>query len=199
MAKQKFKCVFCNKKIEKGIEYCNKCGKDIRFMWKTDIEVEQPTETLPMYCPNSKCHALYNVGELFCLQCGNDYGVNPPIYEKDFYKEEPQSEGTFCPECGMQCNKDDFFCDCGCDFRVRPKVFKKPSIIKNDFRCSICNSNTVLFPGGICDKCSKIEETRDILCPECKKNVVNKFGDICDECMKNKGIKEVGEGFHIPR
>jgi len=202
MRVEKVKCIYCKKKIEKYLDYCNKCGRDIRSMWATETqtEIETPSASLPLFCPNPRCHAPYTTGELFCLRCSNDYGKNPPIPEKDFSANEVVSSSRciYCPECGALNDNNDAFCDCGCNFRIKPRVAKPPAT-RAIFYCAVCNKKQVAVPDGICEECRQVEKKRDCICPECKKNKVKKYGEICMECVRKKPMRGIGEGFHIAK
>lgn len=194
---EKVSCIYCGKKIkiEKGLKYCNKCGRDISSMWKDDSEVEAK-ERLPMFCPNPKCHAPYVEGSTDCRQCRNDFRKHPPIYEKDLYEVSTSSDCVYCPQCGKKNDNNDSFCDCGCDFRINPKILMPPSV-KRTFYCAVCNKVKVSIPDGICDSCKQKAKVQTYLCPECGINTVKKYGDICRACVEKKPLRGMGEGFHI--
>ncbi len=197
---EKVKCIYCNKKIKKNLDYCSKCGRDIRSMWQTETSDElEEVVSLPLFCPNPRCHAPYTEGDLFCIQCRNDYGKNPPVPEKinAFPLNESSEKAVYCPECGTENNENDMFCDCGCDFRIHPKIAVPP--VKKIFYCAVCNQNQVQKPDEICKSCKQTERKRSYLCPECKKNKVKTYGEICMQCIRKKPMRGMGEGFHIAK
>lgn len=196
MAVSKVKCIYCNKKIVPNQDYCPKCGRDIRSMWQTDTSEENSIDSTPMYCPNPRCHALYTRGTPFCNLCGNDFKRNPPIPESDFTLESVDTNRIYCPKCGAVNNNSDLYCDCGCDFRINPRLASPPQK-RAEFFCAVCGVNRVLTADGICTECKKKEEKRVILCPECKINPVPKFGDICPDCIQKKPLRGTGTGFHV--
>lgn len=196
MAVSKVKCIHCGKKIIPNQDYCPKCGMDIRSMWKKESDEDTSLEGLPLYCPNPRCHALYTKGEPFCNLCGNDYKKNPPIWEGEYITEPVTKNHIYCPQCGSANDNNDLFCDCGCDFRIHPRISVPPQK-RTEFFCAVCNSVRVSTPDEICPECKKKEERKVVRCPECKRNPVAKFGDICNECMQKKPLKGIGEGFHI--
>ncbi|MGN0632038.1 MAG: hypothetical protein ACI4JN_12000 [Ruminococcus sp.] len=198
MPVEKVKCIYCGKKIVKKISFCTKCGKDIRSMWEDTFDGEPAVEKRELFCPNPKCHAPYIDGDIFCIQCRNDYSVNPPIEKSDFKKECADTKCVYCPECGAFSDNDDIFCDCGCDFRAKPKVASPPKI-KKVFYCSDCGLKEVPEPDGICVECRQKAKTRRLLCPECKVNPISVFGEICEQCRRNKPMRGMGEGFHFPK
>ncbi|MCM1230897.1 MAG: zinc ribbon domain-containing protein [Ruminococcus flavefaciens] len=195
---EKVRCIYCNKKIEKNLEFCNKCGRDIRSMWATQPVSKPTVKPVALFCPNPRCHAPYIEGAVFCIQCTNDYGTHPPIKESDFYKENLKSECVYCPECGALNNSNDLFCDCGCDFRLKPKVISPPKE-KRIFYCSLCNLKEVSGPDELCDNCKQKSADEYNFCPECKVNRVQKYGDICIECLSKRPMKGTGVGFHLPK
>ncbi len=198
MPSGKARCIYCGKKIEKNLEFCNKCGRDIRSMWEPKSSNQSAEKPIALFCPNPRCHAPYTEGDVFCIQCRNDYTKHPPIQESEFYKKSSKSEHMYCPECGELNDNNDLFCDCGCDFRLKPRIPSPPKR-KKVFYCAACGLKEVSIPDGICGTCKQKAVEEYCLCPECKTNKVKKFGEICIDCLKKKPLKGMGEGFHFPR
>ncbi|MDE6797735.1 MAG: hypothetical protein K2J36_06980 [Ruminococcus sp.] len=201
MFDKKVKCIYCDKKINKYINICNKCGRDISSMWAENTPAPENPETpktpdIPLFCPNKKCRFPYAEGSLFCPQCRNDYAKNPPV--PDDSPDISGDNGIFCPVCGLQSNPDDIFCDCGCDFRANPRI-SKPLPISHIFYCSVCNLRKVSGPDEMCDSCRNKASQKKCLCPECKVRTVSRFGEVCPDCISKKQLRGMGEGFMIPR
>lgn len=195
MLADKVKCIYCGKRIEKQIPYCTRCGKDIRSMWG-EPEPEPPKELL--FCPNPKCHAPFSEGDLFCIQCRNDYAKHPPVPESAFSGGTAEERGVYCPLCGAENDNADLFCDCGCNFRIHPRV-AAPPVSKRVFYCAVCGKTEVSEPDGICTECREKSQQTVYYCPECKKNTVTRFGEICGECTAAKPLRGTGDGFRIVR
>lgn len=172
-------CPKCGKNINNNAKFCNFCGNDLsetiqskKDIFNLDIpynykKKEKKTELKKevlcdieeksnhLFCPNPRCHATYKENEQFCIQCGNVYAQNPPINEEDFLNiVSVNYECIYCPECGERNDNDFDFCDCGCDFRLNPKV-AEPIRKKVEYFCIKCHHTKVSQPDEICFNCSE--------------------------------------------
>lgn len=210
MLKEKKRCIYCDKKVKLNSPFCNKCGRDIRCMWETDEPDESAVVQEPLFCPNPVCHAPYTDGEVWCIQCRNDFGRFPPIPKSKFGDTGAvPTERVFCPRCGKQYDDPhERFCECGCDFRIEPMVASSQRVsfpeqpaaqINKRIFCAECRSMAVRNEGDVCDSCKqrKRQSGQQFMCPECRRTPVSRAGQLCSECSRNQPMRGIGEGFHV--
>lgn len=220
MLKKKVKCMYCNKKIEWGISYCNKCGKNVSSMWEdplSDSSFSQDTE--PKYCPNCKAFVGIDDGSsefpLFCMSCGYDFSKNSPKTKEELENSvdniQPQAfTGVMCcPSCGREAENGQIFCDiCGCDFRMNPLVEKKDTSQSNVEICFMCGKNVAMPGDKLCESCRAKMDSNNIVSSSSENNfasekdVSNSNGmfdsfnskreevHMCAECHRNRVEKE---------
>lgn len=220
MLKKKVKCMYCNKKIEWGISYCNKCGKNVSSMWEdplSDSSFSQDTE--PKYCPNCKAFVGIDDGSsefpLFCMSCGYDFSKNSPKTKEELENSidniQPQAfTGVMCcPSCGREAENGQIFCDiCGCDFRMNPLVEKKDTSQSNVEICFMCGKNVAMPGDKLCESCrAKMDSNNTVSSSSennfaSEKDVSNSNGmfdsfnskreevHMCAECHRNRVEKE---------
>ncbi len=187
MLKKRARCIYCNKKIEWGISYCNKCGKNVSSMWEdplSDSSFSQDTE--PKYCPNCKAFVGIDDGSsefpLFCMSCGYDFSKNSPKTKEELENSvndvKPHiSTGVMCcPSCGREAEEGQIFCDiCGCDFRMNPLVEKKDTPRSNVEICFMCGKNVAMPGDKLCESCrAKMDSNNNMVSESEKSNFTSK-------------------------
>lgn len=144
MFDKKVKCIYCDKKINKYINICNKCGRDISSMWAESPDKPETPETpdIPLFCP--VCGLPSNPDDIFC-DCGCDFRANPRIS-----KPLPISHIFYCSVCNLRkVSGPDEMCD-----SCRNKASQKKCL------CPECKVRTVSRFGEVCPDCISKKQLR---------------------------------------